>query len=143
MDAAAIHLAAGRGWRFHHVGIAVRDLAAAGAAYAALGFAPGAAEEVAAQGVRVLLLPTGVPGQYIELIAPTAENSVARFLDHRGEGLHHLAFAVDNLAAALASLAAQGVRLLDTAPRAGAHGWSVAFLHPQAARGALIELVQP
>lgn len=135
-------LAAGRGWRFHHVGIAVRDLARAGAAYDALGFGPGTEEEVGAQGVRVRLIPTGGAGQYVELIAPTAANSIARFLERRGEGLHHLAFAVDDLAAELASLAAQGVRLIDTAPRAGAHGWSVAFLHPDAACGALIELVQ-
>jgi methylmalonyl-CoA/ethylmalonyl-CoA epimerase len=141
MDTTA--LSAHRGWRFHHVGVAVSDLAAAMAAYRALGFAPGDEEDVPQQGVRVCLIPTGQAGQYVELIMPLADNSVRRFLDRRGEGMHHVAFAVDDLAAELAFLGAQGVRLIDTAPRPGAHGWRVAFIHPQGARGALIELVQP
>jgi methylmalonyl-CoA/ethylmalonyl-CoA epimerase len=134
---------ADRGWRFHHIGIAVADLDAAKAAYSLLGFAPGHEEEVAEQGVRVCLIPTGRANEYVELITPLADNGVHRFLDRRGEGMHHVAFAVDDLAAELAYLQAQGVRLIDTAPRAGAHGWRVAFVHPHGARGALIELVQP
>jgi methylmalonyl-CoA epimerase len=134
---------AGRGWRFHHIGIAVADLAAAMAAYDLLGFPPGHEEVVAEQGVRVCLIPTGRADEYVELIMPLADNGVRRFLDRRGEGMHHVAFAVDDLAAELAFLQSQGVRLIDTAPRAGAHGWRVAFVHPQGARGALIELVQP
>ncbi len=132
-----------RGWRFHHIAIAVTDLAEAMAAYRSLGFAPGHEEEVAEQGVRVCLIPTGRADEYVELIMPLADNGVRRFLERRGEGMHHVAFAVDDLAAELAFLQAQGVRLIDTAPRAGAHGWRVAFVHPQGARGALIELVQP
>jgi methylmalonyl-CoA/ethylmalonyl-CoA epimerase len=132
-----------RGWRFHHIGIAVNDLAEAMAAYRALGFAPGHEEEVVEQGVRVCLIPTGRVDEYVELIMPLADNGVRRFLDRRGEGLHHVAFAVDDLAAELAFLMQQGVRLIDAVPRAGAHGWRVAFVHPQGARGALIELVQP
>jgi methylmalonyl-CoA/ethylmalonyl-CoA epimerase len=133
----------GRGWRFHHLGIAVQDLAAARASYETLGFPPGDEETVADQGVRVCLIRTGQPAQYVELIMPLAENGVRRFIDRRGEGVHHIAFAVDDLVAELAFLQSQGVRLIDTAPRIGAHGWRVAFVHPEGARGALIELVQP
>jgi methylmalonyl-CoA/ethylmalonyl-CoA epimerase len=132
-----------RGWRFHHIGIAVNDLVEGMAAYRLLGFAIGHEEEVAEQGVRVCLIPTGRPDEFVELIMPLADNGVRRFLERRGEGIHHIAFAVDDLAAELAYLGAQGVRLVDSAPRAGAHGWRVAFVHPQGARGALIELVQP
>ncbi len=130
------------GFRFHHAGIIVRDLVAAAAAYRLLGFGPGHEEEVAVQGVRVLLLPTREQGQYLELFTPLGEGRLTEFLAKRGEGMHHIAFAVDNLAAALGQLAANGVRLMDATPRAGAHGWSVAFLHPASAHGVLIELVQ-
>ena len=133
---------AGSGFRFHHIGIIVRDLVAAAAAYRLLGFGPGHEEEVAAQGVRVLLLPTREQGQYLELFTPLGEGRLTEFLAKRGEGTHHIAFAVDNLVAALGQLAANGVRLVDETPRAGAHGWSVAFLHPASAHGMLIELVQ-
>jgi methylmalonyl-CoA/ethylmalonyl-CoA epimerase len=125
-----------RGWRFHHIGIAVDDLAEATAAYRLLGFAPGHEEELADQGVRVCLIATGRADEYVELIMPLADNGVRRFLDRRGEGMHHVAFAVDDLAAELAFLQQQGVRLIDAAPRAGAHGWRVAFVHPQGTRGA-------
>lgn len=133
---------AANGFRFHHVGIIVRNLAPAAAAYRLLGFAPGYEEAVAAQGVRVLLLPTGQPDQYIELFTPLTEGRLTDFLAKRGEGMHHIAFAVDDLTAVLEELRADGVRLVDDTPRAGAHGWSVAFLHPASAHGVLIELVQ-
>ncbi|MCA1724050.1 MAG: methylmalonyl-CoA epimerase [Thermomicrobia bacterium] len=133
---------AGYGFRFHHVGIIVRDLLAASAAYRLLGFGPGHEEEVAAQGVRVVLLPTRDQGQYLELFTPLGEGRLAEFLEKRGEGMHHVAFAVDDLAATLGQLRTNGVRLVDATPRAGAHGWSVAFLHPASAHGVLIELVQ-
>ncbi|MCA1725115.1 MAG: VOC family protein, partial [Thermomicrobia bacterium] len=125
-----------------HVGIIVRDLAAVAEAYNALGFAPGYEEEVATQGVRVALLPTGEPDQFIELFTPLGAGRLHDYLEKRGEGMHHLAFAVDDLAAALGQLGANGVRLVDATPRAGAHGWLVAFLHPSSASGVLIELVQ-
>jgi len=141
VDAIAAHLA-GTNFRFHHVGVIVHDLAQAAETYRLLGFGSGHEEEVPTQGVRVLLLPTGERGQYIELFAPTAEGSLTRFLEKRGEGVHHVAFAVDDIGAALEQLRQNGVRLVDTTPRAGAHGWSVAFLHPTGAHGVLIELVQ-
>lgn len=133
---------AGDGFRFHHLGVIVRDLVAAGETYRLLGFGPGHEEEVASQGVRILLLPTGQNDQYLELFAPLGEGSLTRYLEKRGEGVHHIAFAVDDIRAALEQLRQNGVRLVDTAPRAGAHGWSVAFVHPSAAHGVLIELVQ-
>ncbi len=133
---------AGNGFRYHHVGIIVRDLVAAAEAYRLLGFAPGHEEEVSTQGVRVLLVPTNQPDQCIELFTPLGAGRLQEFLDKRGDGMHHIAFAVDNIAAALGKLQANGVRLVDATPRAGAHGWSVAFLHPSSAHGVLIELVQ-
>jgi methylmalonyl-CoA/ethylmalonyl-CoA epimerase len=135
-------LLAGNGFRFHHLGVIVRDLVPAGETYHLLGFGPGHAEEVASQGVRILLLPTGQHDQYLELFAPMAEGSLTQYLEKRGEGIHHIAFAVDDIRAALEQLRENGVRLVDSAPRAGAHGWAVAFLHPSAAHGVLIELVQ-
>lgn len=137
----AAHLA-GTDFRFHHIGVIVRDLAAAAGTYRLLGFGPGDEEVVPSQNVHIILLPTGVPGQFIELFAPTADGPLTRFLEKRGEGVHHIAFAVGDIRAALERLRENGVRLVDSAPRAGAHGWSVAFLHPAAAHGVLIELVQ-
>lgn len=134
---------ASNGFRFHHIGVIVRDLPQASETYGLLGFGPGHEEDVPSQGVRVLLLPTAQRGQYIELFAPTTEGSLTRYLEKRGEGVHHLAFAVDDIRAALEQLRENGVRLVDNAPRAGVHGWSVAFLHPASAHGVLIELVQP
>jgi methylmalonyl-CoA/ethylmalonyl-CoA epimerase len=133
---------AGNGFRFHHLGVIVRDLSTAGKTYALLGFGPGHEEEVASQGVRILLLPTGQRDQYLEVFAPLADGSLTRYLDKRGEGVHHIAFAVDDIRAALEQLRENDVRLVDSTPRAGAHGWSVAFVHPSAAHGVLIELVQ-
>lgn len=133
---------AGVVFRFHHIGIIVHDLARAAETYRVLGFRNGYEEEVPTQGVRVLLFPTGEMEQFIELFAPTRDGALTRFLEKRGEGVHHVAFAVDDIQAALGRLRENGVRLIDTEPRAGAHGWSVAFLHPAAAQGVLIELVQ-
>ncbi len=135
------HLA-GNGFRYHHVGIIVRDLAAAAEHYRLLGFEPGHEEDVPAQGVRVLLLRTREEGQYLELFTPLGDGRLRDFLEKRGEGMHHLAFAVEDIAAALGQLRANGVRLVDDTPRAGAHGWTVAFLHPAGTHGVLIELVQ-
>ena len=84
-----------------------------------------------------------VGGSKIELIAPTsAEAAFAKYLAEKGPGMHHIAYAVDDINAALAELAAQGLRLIDTTPRPGLHGTLVAFIHPKATMGTLIELVQ-
>ncbi len=128
--------------RLHHVGIAVRDLDAAKARWAALGYRAVAEGTVPEQGVRVAMLE-GDAGARLELLAPTGpETPVGRFLAKRGEGLHHLAFAVPDVAAALAGLKAAGARLIDEAPRPGFGGHRVAFVHPRAFAGVLVELVE-
>lgn len=80
---------------------------------------------------------------WIELICPTdPDGPIARFLAKRGEGLHHVAYGVSDLAGKLKELEAAGVRLIDRTPRAGAHGWRIAFVHPESCGGVLTELVQ-
>jgi len=125
-----------------HVGIAVADLAEALAFYRdALGLEIEAPEEVASQRVRAHFIPLGEAA--IELLEATAPDSpIAKSLDRRGPGLHHLTLRVEDIHAALAALKARGVRLVDESPRPGAHGSLVAFIHPSAAHGVLVELVQ-
>jgi methylmalonyl-CoA epimerase len=129
--------------RLDHIGIAVDDAAAAVEWYrTALGLEVAHAEEVASQQVRAHFLPTGTA--MLELLESTAPTSpIARFLARRGPGLHHVALAVDDIHAALAELRQAGVRLVDETPRPGAEGALVAFLHPSAAQGVLVELKQP
>jgi methylmalonyl-CoA epimerase len=101
-----------------------------------------AREELPEQGVRVVAL--GRPGAMVELLSPTREGTgVARYLQSRGEGLHHVAYEVQDVAAELERLRGEGVRLVDEAPRVGLGGRRVAFVHPDAAHGALTELVEP
>jgi methylmalonyl-CoA epimerase len=125
-----------------HIGIAVADVHAALAFYRdALGLEIGPAEEVASQGVRATFVPVGESA--IELLEATTEESpIAKFVAKRGPGLHHITLRVDDIGAALAMLKARGVRLIDDVPRPGAHGTLVAFVHPSAAHGVLVELVQ-
>jgi methylmalonyl-CoA epimerase len=129
--------------RLDHVGIAVSDAAAATAWYqSALGLTVAHTEEVASQQVRAHFLPTGTA--MLELLESTAADSpIGRFLDRRGPGLHHVALAVDDIHAALEELRQAGVRLIDATPRPGAEGALVAFVHPSAAQGVLVELKQP
>ena len=106
-----------------------------------LGLAEEGRELVAAQGVTVAFLDAG--GARVELLEPTGpETPVGRYLDRRGPGLHHVALEVDDVEAALAALKARGVRLIDAEPRPGAHGTRVAFVHPKATGGVLLELVE-
>ena len=125
-----------------HVGIAVDDLDAALEFYAgALGLEVEASEDVPSQGVRAHFVRVG--SATLELLeATTAESPVRRFVDRRGAGLHHVTLRVDDVAAALARLRARGVRLVDETPREGAEGALVAFVHPAAAHGVLVELKQ-
>ncbi len=98
-------------------------------------------EEVAEQKVRVAFLQVGE--SRIELLEPTSPDSpVAKFLEKNGEGIHHVAYEVEDLEAALADLQAKDVRLIDQTPRKGAHGASIAFVHPKASGGVLTELCQ-
>lgn len=125
----------------HHVGIAVRDLTAAVARYRIFGLPAEPPEDVPSAGVRVCFLPAGPSS--IELVVPLGPDSpVARFLDKYGEGLHHVAFATEDIAEELARLEKEGFELVDRAPRPGAHGRTVAFVHPRTTHGVLLELVQ-
>jgi methylmalonyl-CoA epimerase len=125
-----------------HIGIAVADLPTAERLYTTtLGGRVVAREELDADGVGVAFVT--LDAALIELLAPSgAAGPLARFLAARGEGLHHLAFEVGDLEAALREAAAEGLRLVDARPRRGTRGRMIAFLHPSAARGVLIELVQ-
>jgi methylmalonyl-CoA/ethylmalonyl-CoA epimerase len=126
----------------HHVAVVVASIEDARRTYVdALGLTAGEVEHVADQKVDVLVCYAGA--QRIELVQPASEDSpVSKFLAKRGGGLHHLAYRVDDLERALARLKAAGLRLIDEAPRPGAHGTRVAFLHPSATCGVLTELVQ-
>ena len=125
-----------------HIGIAVADVEAALAFYRdALGLEVALSEEVASQHVRAHFI--GVGGAALELLEATSDTSpIARFVARRGPGLHHVTLRVDDLAAALARLKARGARLIDEAPRPGAEGALVAFIHPASAHGVLVELKQ-
>jgi methylmalonyl-CoA epimerase len=125
-----------------HVGIAVKDLSAALAFYRdALGLDVEAPEDVASQRVRAHFVPVGESN--IELLEATAPDSpIARFVDRRGPGLHHITLRVEDIAAALAQLEARGVKLIDPQPRPGAEHALVAFVHPSSAHGVLVELKQ-
>jgi len=125
-----------------HIGVAVRSIEERASFYRALGLAVEDEETVAEQKVRVAFVP--VEGTRVELLEPTAEDSpIARFIDKRGEGLHHLCFRVEDVRKSMADLAAAGFRLLSEEPQEGAHGALVCFVHPASAGGVLIELSQP
>ena len=125
-----------------HVGIAVRDLREALAFYRdALGLEVEAPEDVASQRVRAHFIPTGESS--LELLEATAGDSpIARYVDKRGPGLHHITLRVDDIRAALAQLKSRGAKLVDEEPRPGAEGALVAFIHPSSAHGVLVELKQ-
>ena len=126
--------------KIDHLGIAVPSLEQATAAYEALGFRVESTHEVPTEKVRVAFLPVGE--SHLELLEPTDPSSViARFLEKRS-GLHHVCVLVDDLDAALEEMKARGVPLLDQAPRVGAGGCRVAFVHPKGACGVLLELKQ-
>lgn len=129
-----------------HIGIAVGNLADSLAFFKdALGLELDQPEDVASQRVRAHFVFTadGRDGARLELLEATSEDSpIAKYVARRGAGMHHLALRVDDIEAALAELRARGVRLIDDAPRPGAHGTRVAFVHPASTHGVLVELVQ-
>jgi methylmalonyl-CoA/ethylmalonyl-CoA epimerase len=130
-----------RTYKIDHLGIAVTSIDEALGVYRALGLAETHREEVESQGVRTAFLPVGESS--VELLEPTSDSSpVGKFLAKRGPGLHHVCLAVDDIEAALAELRAKGFRLLQDAPVPGAGGKRVAFLHPAAGQGVLIELAE-
>jgi methylmalonyl-CoA epimerase len=122
-----------------HIGIAVRSIDEAKKFWVdQLGLKISRVEDVAEQKVRVAILENG-----IELLEATSPDSpIARFIEKRGEGLHHLTLATGNLADRLKTLKAAGVNLIDEKPRSGAGGASIAFLHPRSAHGVLVELCE-
>jgi methylmalonyl-CoA epimerase len=126
-----------------HVGIAVSDLQASLAFFKdVLGLHVDSSEEVASQRVRATFVNTGQSA--LEMLEATAPDSaVAKFIDKRGAGMHHVALRVDDIDAALAHLKSRGIRLIDQTARPGAEGAMVAFIHPSAAQGVLVELKQP
>jgi methylmalonyl-CoA epimerase len=125
-----------------HVAIAVHDLEAAITYYRdAFGADVAHREVVESDGVEEALLR--VADSYVQLLTPTRDDSpVAKYLERRGEGLHHVGYRVDDCAAALEAVKAQGTRVIDEVPRPGSRGTTVAFVHPKGAFGTLIELVQ-
>jgi methylmalonyl-CoA/ethylmalonyl-CoA epimerase len=126
--------------RIDHLGIAVKSLDEAVKAYAALGFPLESAHDVPSEKVKTAFLPIG--DTHLELLEPTDPDSViARFLEKRS-GLHHVCVLVDDIEKSLAELKASGVTLIDETPRVGAGGSKVAFVHPKAAAGVLLELKQ-
>ena len=125
----------------HHVGVAVPELAEAAERYRALGYRIVAEETLPDQGVRAAMLQSGA--SRVELLEPLGpETTVGRFLQKRGPGLHHLAFATPDLARTLAELAAAGAPLIDREPRRGFGGHLVAFVHPRWFGGVLVEFVE-
>ena len=126
-----------------HVGVAVEDLDSALALYeGTFGMPVAHRETVSDQGVEAVLLDVG--DGHVELLRPLGEDTaVGRFLARRGPGLHHVAYRVDDIDAALAQLREQGVELIDSQPRTGIRASRVAFLHPRATGGVLTEIVEP
>jgi len=128
----------------YHVAIAVRDLSAVEEVYkTVLGLRVEHREVVEDQGVKTSMLVPEDGGTAIELLEPMDENSpISKFLDKRGEGIHHICFKVDDIEAVLERLKKQGVRLIDESPRPGAYNSRVAFIHPKAMNGVLVELAE-
>lgn len=125
----------------HHVAIVVPSIAAARSSYESLGMSGGEPEFIPEQKVNVLVCMAG--DQRIELVEPAGDDSpVTGFLAKRGGGLHHLAFTVDDVAQAIEILLKRGLRMIDETPQPGAHGTRIAFIHPRATGGVLMELVE-
>jgi methylmalonyl-CoA/ethylmalonyl-CoA epimerase len=130
------------GFTLDHVAMAVESIDAVRPAFEAVsGAAASSVERVSSQGVAVCFIGAG-PTK-LELLEPlTPDSPVGRFIQKRGAGLHHVAYRVDDIEAVLTDLAGRGFELIDRAPRPGAHGHRVAFIHPRSTGGVLVELVQ-
>jgi len=127
--------------RLDHVGIAVHDMTVAQRYFRDTLQLPVVGDETADEvGVRLLYLDAG--NVFVQLVQPVREGPVSRWLDARGEGLHHIAYRVDDCAVALEAMKAAGATAIDQAPRPGSRGTTVAFIHPKGAFGTLIELVE-
>ena len=128
--------------KINHIGIAVQSLDATLPFYRdVLRMSFAGIEEVAEQKVRVAML--GVGESKIELLEPTSTDSpIAKFLEKNGQGIHHIAYEVADIDTVIASLLADGARMIDEKPRNGAHGTKIAFIHPKSSNGVLTELCQ-
>jgi methylmalonyl-CoA/ethylmalonyl-CoA epimerase len=127
--------------KLDHIGVAVEDIDKAIETYRNLGFTVESIDDVPAFGVKVAFLP--MESGNVELVQPVQDDSaMAKFLEKKGQGIHHLCFEVPDIRAELARLEAAGVQLVDREPRQGAHGTLVAFLHPKSTGGVLIELAE-
>lgn len=128
----------------YHVAIAVNNIEEVERIYeTALGLKVEHREVVEDQGVRTSMLVPGKGGAAIELLEPLDEGSpITKFLEKRGEGIHHICFRVDDIESALKRLKSEGVRLIDEVPRPGAYNSKVAFIHPKAMNGVLVELAE-
>jgi methylmalonyl-CoA epimerase len=128
--------------KLDHLGIAVKSLDAGIRFYHdALGLEVGRVEEVSGERVKVAMLPLG--DTRVELLeATSAESTIAKFVEKRGEGLHHIAVSVPDLTAAIAKLQATGAKLINSEPQIGAGGHRYVFVHPKDAGGVLLELVE-
>lgn len=128
--------------KINHIGIAVQSIAATLPFYRdSLGMTCLGEEEVAEQQVKVAMLAIGE--SKIELLEPTsADSPVAKFLEKNGQGIHHIAYEVADIEAAIAALLADGARMIDEKPRHGAHGTRIAFVHPKSSHGVLTEICQ-
>ncbi|MCB0637109.1 MAG: methylmalonyl-CoA epimerase [Lewinella sp.] len=129
--------------KIEHIGIAVKDLTAANALYTRLlGAPPYKKEAVASEGVTTSFFQTGE--SKVELLEATnPDSAIAKFIEKRGEGIHHVAFRVDDIEAEMARLREEGFQLLNEAPKRGADNMLVCFVHPKTANGVLVELCQP
>jgi methylmalonyl-CoA/ethylmalonyl-CoA epimerase len=129
--------------RIDHIGVAVEDIDAAIALYReSFEMALAHRETVSSQGVEAVLLDVGEG--HVELLAPLGPDTpVGKFLAHNGTGLHHVAYAVDDIDGVLQRIAATGIELIDSEPRTGIRGSRVAFLHPRSTGGVLTEIVEP
>jgi len=127
--------------KIDHIGIAVGNLDEAVELYKKLGFEVKEIEEVAEQKVKVAMLPVGE--SKIELLEATSDDSaISKFIEKRGEGIHHIAVNVENIEKALENAKNEGVKLIDEKPRIGAGGKKVAFVHPKSTKGVLLEFVE-
>jgi methylmalonyl-CoA epimerase len=127
--------------KMNHIGIAVKDAEQARAVYEAIGLKVDHVEEVVEQKARTHFITVGDTAiELLESMSP--ESAIGKFLETRGEGIHHIAIEVSDVEAAIKQCQDAGLRMIDTVPRSGAHGTKVAFIHPKATLGTMIELVQ-
>ncbi len=127
--------------KIDHIGIAVKDLESAMDLYRKLGFEIKEIEEVEEQKVRVAMIPVGE--SKIELIEATSDDSaVAKFIEKKGEGIHHIAVNVESIESALENAKSKGLQLIDEKPKIGVGGKKIAFVHPKSTKGVLLEFVE-